>query len=174
MRGRALREIRADDQGRLLDIFLALEEEAYFGILVLRGRHCRTGHGRFLAREPALQPGEDPVERVSRAVEGLRALLQNALDIEVFIIKGLVFTDMEPDPATDAWARLRNVRVLWRPQSLMRDLASFAGDARTSFYLPPTAHEIEDVAKVLLTRIPEDGAPRATGQSMLYERKVLE
>ena len=158
-RGVALRNVRADDRGLNLDIFLALEEVAYFGILVREARYCRVGHHCLPDWGQEGLPEVDPFEEVSRCVEGICALVHSALDFQPAVVSVLILTGMEPDPSISSMARPRGVGVLWKPERLVENLVSLAEGVQTDLCLPPTAGEIADVAQVLLTRIHDKDTP---------------
>ena len=101
----------------------------------------------------------DPIEEVSRCVEGICALVHSALDFQPAVVSVLTFTGMELDPSISSLARPRGVRLFWKPESLVDDLVSLAGCVQTGFCLPPTAEEITDVTQVLLTRIHDKDTP---------------
>ncbi len=153
-RGVALRNVRADDRGLNLDIFLALEEVAYFGILVREGRYRRAGHQCLPDRGQEGKPVVDPFDQVSRCVEGICAL-----DFQPAVVSVLIFTGMVPDLSISYPARPRDVGVLWKPERLVENLVSLAGGVQTGLYPPPTAGEITDVTQVLLTRIHDKDTP---------------
>ena len=158
-RGVALRNIRADDRGRILDIFVALEGVAYFGIQVREGRYCRAVRHLMPHKNREGLQQTDPFEAISRCVEGVCTLVQNALETQLAVVKVLVFTGMDPDPSINSLAESLNVGVIWKPESIVENLVSLAGDVQAGIHLPPTSEEITDVAQVLLTRIHDQDSP---------------
>ena len=159
--GRALRRVQADDQGRILDIVLGLEDIGCFGILVLPGNYYRENQDWFLDEDQAPQAVANPIEQVRRAALGIHSMIEAALAITVFVVPVLIFPDMARDPDIDTWAERCKVRVLWGPENLLERLVALTRDGATRIFYPPTAEEIEEVAEVLDSSLVRPGPTRA-------------
>ena len=158
--GRALRRVQADDQARLLDIVLALENIGYFGILVLPGNYSRESQDWFLVEDLARQAVANPIDQVHRASLGIHSMIEDALAITVFVVPVMVFPDMAKDPDIDTWAERCKVRILWGPENLLERLVALTRDGVTRIFYPPSAEEIEDVAEVLGSSLGPPGQDR--------------
>ena len=161
MPGRALRRVQADDQGRILDIVLALENIGCFGILVMPGNYSRENQDWFLVEAQAPRAVPNPIEQVRRAALGIHSMIEDALAITVFVVPLLIFPDMARDPDIDTWAERCKVRILWGPDNLLERLVALTRDGATRIFYPPSAEEIEDVAAVLDSSLVPPGPTRA-------------
>ena len=76
-----------------------------------------------------------------------------------FMVPVVIFPDMAPDEAIEAWAVQAGVRVLWGSHNLVERLVDMAKTCR--FFYPPTAEEVrEEVALVLGAAAPEHAEER--------------
>ena len=65
-----------------------------------------------------------------------------------FMVPVVIFPDMEPDEAIEAWAVQANVRVIWGSDNLVERLIEMARTCR--FFYPPTAEEVQEEVRLIL------------------------
>ena len=65
-----------------------------------------------------------------------------------FMVPVVIFPDMAPDEAIEAWAVQANVRVIWGSDNLVERLIEMARTCR--FFYPPTAEEVQEEVRLIL------------------------
>ena len=142
LRGQALYEVRATHQSRELDFLIFLEEKARMAVEVKGGLH-RMIDGCWELRTPGgWQPKRDPFARLTEATDALRELLHQRVGRRTFMLKVLMFPDMEPDSEIQDHAVASGVHVIWGAEPFVERLLELAGPCGTQY--PPTATDIEE------------------------------
>ena len=156
--GTALYEVRAALNQRELDVVAWLIGVGRFALQV-KGGGYRIERGVLYLMMP--DGTERQVGSVLKECWDATMALHKWLQARVqdgrrspFMVPVVIFPDMAPDEAIEAWAVQAGVRVIWGSDHLVQRLIDMAATCR--FFYPPTTEEArEEVALVLGAAAPE-------------------
>lgn len=157
--GKACYEWKAEGKSQEVDFAVWVEDLGRFAIQVKGGQYALVNHDWHLVMPGApMEKKPSPLVQTWDGAMSMHEVLEDVLNLYIYVIPVLILPDMDPDPHMAVLAEQKKVHLVWRGQDLsarLEEIAASAGVRR-----PPIRAHVENEFHAIMYREPlGSGAP---------------